>query len=167
MDSLEDTGLEEAREDRATVVSPAGESLPSPSGLVQDKDFKLPETGGLWSDEKFWGSGPSPFFFPNIFGPPRPPITAAVVRPYRRPAPPRPPHQSPSRSPAPKFFVGDQHQCSAGSCEFVLFCWLSGGIVRGACGGFLFSCCLRPDGSGRYSEVLVDEVSLFWTMKGL
>ena len=69
VDTLEDLADEEAREDRASVVL-GREVLPSPSGLVQDKDFKIVPTpeAGLWSDEKFWGSGPSPFFFPNIFG---------------------------------------------------------------------------------------------------
>ena len=47
-----------------------------------------------------------------------------------------------------KFFVGDQSQCSTGSCEFFLFCWMSGGIVEGDCGGFLMSCCNRPSKVG-------------------
>ena len=151
VDSLEDSASE------AEAIAAGVEILPLPAHLVQDKDFKVDPPQTIWSDEKFWGSGPSPFFFPNIFGPPRP--SAAVVRPF---SPSIPLHRSPPRSPAPKFFVGDQHQCATGSCEFVLTCWLSSGIVQGACGGFLFACCLRPDG-GRYSEVIITEVSLFWT----
>ena len=175
VESLEDT----ASEDEVIIASATGrqiESLPVPEALVTDKDFKVSNGGGdnhnVWSDEKFWGSGPSPFFFPNIFAPPRP--SAAVVRPFRghlpiqSQHPPHPLHSShPPRqktSPAhPKFFVGDQHQCGTGSCEFVLFCWLSGGIIDGACGGFLYACCLRPDG-GRNSEVIATQVSLFWTI---
>ena len=170
VDSLEDT----ASEDEVIIASASGrqiESLPVPEALVTDKDYKVSSGGdnhNVWSDEKFWGSGPSPFFFPNIFAPPRP--SAAVVRPFRGhhlPISQHPPlHSSPPRktSPAhPKFFVGDQHQCGTGSCEFVLFCWLSGGIIDGACGGFLYACCLRPDG-GRNSEVIASQVSLFWTI---
>ena len=176
VESLEDT----ASEDEVIIASATGrqiESLPVPEALVTDKDFKVSNGGGdnhnVWSDEKFWGSGPSPFFFPNIFAPPRP--SAAVVRPFRghlpiqsQHPPSHPLHSShPPRqktSPAhPKFFVGDQHQCGTGSCEFVLFCWLSGGIIDGACGGFLYACCLRPDG-GRNSEVIATQVSLFWTI---
>ena len=180
VDSLEDT----ASEDHEIVIASASgrqiESLPVPEALVTDKNYKVSKVGGglvgenhqnVWSDEKFWGSGPSPFFFPNIFAPPRP--SAAVVRPFRGHLPISHPHQHPpslhsspprKTSPAhPKFFVGDQHQCGTGSCEFVLFCWLSGGIIDGACGGFLYACCLRPDG-GRNSEVIATQVSLFWTI---
>lgn len=127
------------------------EALPQPAGLIQHRaDSILPATN--WNDDKFWG-GPSPFFFPDFgFGRPSRPVSAASVkRPFRR-----------HRPPAPKTFVGDQHQCSTGSCEFFLFCWLGGGIIQGNCGGFLFACCLRPDG-GRNSEAIVEKVSFFWT----
>lgn len=56
----------------------------------------------------------------------------------RRPPPPQ----------RDKFFVGDQSQCTTGSCEFFLICWMSGGIVEGDCGGFLMSCCNRPSKVG-------------------
>jgi len=120
VESLEDT----ASEDEVIIASATGrqiESLPVPEALVTDKDFKVSNGGGdnhnVWSDEKFWGSGPSPFFFPNIFAPPRP--SAAVVRPFRghlpiqSQHPPHPLHSShPPRqktSPAhPKFFDRDR-----------------------------------------------------------
>lgn len=77
VDSLEDSASE------AEAIAAGVEILPLPAHLVQDKDFKVDPPQTIWSDEKFWGSGPSPFFFPNIFGPPRP--SAAVDR-DRRPA---------------------------------------------------------------------------------
>ena len=61
----------------------------------------------------------------------------------------------PSR-PREKFFVGDPSQCTTGSCEFFLFCWLSGGVVEGGCGGFLMSCCNRPNQFGH--KVIVEQV---------
>ena len=62
---------------------------------------------------------------------------------FRRRAPP----------PRDKFFVGDQSQCLTGSCEFFLFCWLQGGIVEGGCGGFMMSCCNRPNTVGHKTIV--------------
>ena len=142
------------------------------------------------NDEKFWTGGPNPFFFPDFgFGRPRQ-VSVSAVRPVpfrhrptstsvsgtgnpgknRKPTPsatrPSPPAGSGSnrnRSPAPKAFVGDQHQCGTGSCEFFLFCWLSGGQIEGSCGGFLFACCLRADGGGRNSKAIAVKVSFFWT----
>ena len=150
----------EALEDEAI------EALPSAQPLVQDRDFQLnqfPLTN--WDDDKVWG-GPSPFFFPDFAGFLRPrPVPASAVRPrpFRQRHPPKQ-----SINPAPrqtKVFVGDQHQCGVGSCEFFLFCWLGGGIIEGNCGGFLFSCCLRPDGGGKNSEILASKVSFFWTIR--
>ena len=63
---------------------------------------------------------------------------------FRRRAPP----------PRDKFFVGDQAQCLTGTCEFFLFCWLGGGIVEGGCGGFMMSCCNRPNTVGHKTIVL-------------
>ena len=76
---------------------------------------------------------------------------------FRRRAPP----------PRDKFFVGDQSQCLTGSCEFFLFCWLGGGIVEGGCGGFMMSCCNRPNTVGH--KAIVTQVGpkfgtqLIWT----
>ena len=146
------------------------EALPDAQPLVQDRDFKInqfPLTN--WDDDKVWG-GPSPFFFPDFSGFLRPrPVPASAVR---KPAPLH--HQTSFRRPqsvprnshsahSSKTFVGDQHQCGVGSCEFFLFCWLGGGIIEGNCGGFLFSCCLRPDGGGENSKILASKVSFFWT----
>ena len=36
-------------------------------------------------------------------------------------------------------FLGDRASC--GSCQFTLMCWMSGGVARGGCGGFMFVCC--------------------------
>jgi hypothetical protein len=130
-----------------SIMGGGPEARPSASRLVRDRDFEVRSNAqhNVWSDEKFWG-GPSPFFFPSFgLGPSRP-----AVRPFRR------------RQPAPKLFVGDQHQCATGSCEFFLFCWLGGGLIEGACGGFLFACCQRPDG-GKASEAIAAKVSFFWT----
>lgn len=147
------------------------ESLPSASALVQDMDFssnlRRDWNSGGNSDEKFWNHGPSPFFFPDFgFGRARP-VTAQAVRPS---APLRPAHvparhrpRPPPPALLPKTFVGDQHQCATGACEFILFCWLGGGLIEGPCGGFLFACCQRPDGGGRNSEAIVEKVSFFWT----
>ena len=137
------------------------EAMPEAAPLVQDRDFQVkqfPLTN--WDDDKVWG-GPSPFFSPDFAGFLRPrPVPASAVRPshFRR-------HPPPQSAPKPKVFVGDQHQCGVGSCEFFLFCWLGGGIVEGNCGGFLFSCCLRPDGGGKNSEILASKVSFFWTIE--
>jgi len=109
----------------------------------------LPAASPLVSKDDF-SSGPSPdqwnsherFFF---------------TRPSRRrrPQPPR-----------DKFFVGDQSQCITGSCEFFLFCWLQGGVVEGGCGGFLMSCCNKPNQVGH--KTIVTQVgpkfeTLIWT----
>ncbi|XP_063585561.1 uncharacterized protein LOC134762977 [Penaeus indicus] len=48
-----------------------------------------------------------------------------------------------------RLFLGDQSLCYSGSCEFFLFCWLSGGLIDGGCGGFLFACCTRPNNRGQ------------------
>ena len=65
---------------------------------------------------------------------------SASVR--RRPKPPR-----------DKFFVGDASQCLTGTCEFFLFCWLAGGVVEGSCGGFLQTCCNKPNQVGHKTIV--------------
>lgn len=38
-------------------------------------------------------------------------------------------------------FLGERSSCQ--SCEFFMMCWMSGGTVRGGCGGFMFGCCDR------------------------
>ena len=99
----------------------------------------LPQPSPLVSKDDF-SSGPSPdswtsnerFFF---------------TRPTRRRRP-RPQHD--------KLFVGDQAQCLTGSCEFFLFCWLQGGVVEGGCGGFLMSCCNKPNQVGH--KTIVNQV---------
>jgi hypothetical protein len=165
------------------AASDDAEALPQAAALVQDRSFQVqnganefgPNTAvNSWTaastntDDKFWTGGPSPFFFPDFgFGRPRQ-VSASAVRPFRHSRPkPEVVHRKPppprNRSPAPKAFVGDQHQCGTGSCEFFLFCWLSGGRIEGSCGGFLFACCLRPDGGGRNSEAIAEKVSFFWT----
>ncbi|XP_068216461.1 uncharacterized protein [Palaemon carinicauda] len=48
-----------------------------------------------------------------------------------------------------RFFLGDPALCYSGSCEFFLFCWLSGGLIDGGCGGFLFACCTRQNQRGQ------------------
>ena len=151
------------------------EALPQAAALVQNRNFQVGPSINTWTsasnnDDKFWGGGPSPFFFPD-FGFTRPrQVSASAVRPFRhqphrKPGPPRDPPPPRNRSPAPKAFVGDQHQCGTGSCEFFLFCWLGGGQIEGTCGGFLFACCLRADGGGRNSEAIAEKVSFFWTTK--
>jgi len=160
------------------VASDSAEALPQAAPLVQQRSFQVHGGHGAvnefgptsnsgvnsWpqsaastnSDEKFWAGGPSPFFFPDFgFGRPRQ-VSASAVRPFRRPKP-EVVHRKRNQSPAPKAFVGDQHQCGTGSCEFFLFCWLSGGRMEGSCGGFLFACCLRPDGGGRNSEAIAEK----------
>lgn len=59
-----------------------------------------------------------------------------------------------------RFFLGDPALCYSGSCEFFLFCWLSGGLIDGGCGGFLFACCSRQNQRGqRGHESYRDESS--------
>ena len=73
----------------------------------------------------------TPFFFPDFgFGRLTRPVSAHVVRkPFRlhhaQQSHPLSQHPAPSKT-----FVGDQHQCSTGTCEFFLFCWLAGGEHR-------------------------------------
>lgn len=33
--------------------------------------------------------------------------------------------------------------CTAGSCEFLLTCWMASGYIESTCGGFLYVCCDR------------------------
>ena len=133
------------------------ELLPKAQPLVQNRRLQYPATN--WDEEKTWG-GPSPFFFPDFgFGRLTRPVSAHVVRrPFRQA------HQLSQHSAPSKTFVGDQHQCSTGTCEFFLFCWLAGGLIEGSCGGFLFACCQRPDGGGRNSQAIANKVSFFWTI---
>ena len=108
-------------------------------GELNDDTFGefLPSASALVSKDEY-RHGPSPeawntnerFFF--------------TLPGFRRRAPP----------PRDKFFVGDQAQCLTGSCEFFLFCWLQGGIVEGGCGGFMMSCCNRPNKVGHKTIVL-------------
>ncbi|XP_065339801.1 coagulation factor X-like isoform X2 [Cloeon dipterum] len=42
---------------------------------------------------------------------------------------------------------GDQSLCFVGKCEFFLVCWMSGGLIEGSCGGFMFACCQRKQKS--------------------
>lgn len=109
-----------------------GEVLPAPSPLVSSHDFSHGPNPGSWdSNERFFG---------------------LFARPFRRPS-----HQR--RPPTKKFFVGDPSQCITGSCEFFLFCWMSGGVVEGGCGGFLMSCCNRPNLVGHKTIVVQDNVA--------
>lgn len=48
-----------------------------------------------------------------------------------------------------RLFYGDPTLCYTGKCEFFLFCWLSGGLIDGGCGGFLFACCSYPNQRGQ------------------
>ena len=101
------------------------EFLPSASALVSKDDFRHGPSPDAWNtNERFF------FTLPGFS--------------HRRRAPP----------PRDKFFVGDQAQCLTGSCEFFLFCWLGGGIVEGGCGGFMMSCCNRPNTVGHKTIVL-------------
>lgn len=103
------------------------EFLPSASALVSKDDFRHGPSPDAWNtNERFF------FTLPGFT--------------HRRRAPP----------PRDKFFVGDQAQCLTGSCEFFLFCWLGGGIVEGGCGGFMMSCCNRPNTVGHKTIVLQD-----------
>ena len=137
------------------------ERLPVPQHLVRDEDvfrFGGPSPDGLWSDEKFWGGG-LPQFFGGAFG------GNNQHHQQARPAAPPQRHGGGKRRPQvgpnelkKRQFVGDQHQCGSGSCEFFLFCWLSGGVVEGGCGGFVFSCCKRPTAAAAsYHEPAYDE----------
>ena len=113
-----------------------GEYLPDASPLVSKDDFSSGPSPASWNQHER-------FFF-----------TRPSTR-RRRPTPPR-----------DKFFVGDQSQCITGSCEFFLFCWLQGGVVEGGCGGFLMSCCNKPNQVGH--KAIVTQVgpkfeTLIWT----
>eukprot|EP00096_Caligus_rogercresseyi_P006964 TRINITY_DN240_c0_g1_i14.p1 TRINITY_DN240_c0_g1~~TRINITY_DN240_c0_g1_i14.p1 ORF type:complete len:441 (-),score=97.98 TRINITY_DN240_c0_g1_i14:933-2255(-) len=90
----------------------------------------------LWTSESFWPV--RSFRRPNGFH-----FFPRYRRRYRRP------HQ--------KTFVGDQHKCGTGSCEFFLFCWLTGGLIEGGCGGFLFACCQRPSAVGTQQIIETDK----------
>ncbi len=145
------------------------EALPSPlkqfrDASYEDDDYSEggPNPVGLWLDPTFWGRRPGRW---GAFGgrPRRPPRRP---RPQHRPPPPAhhdfgfsagPPARESPR-PHKKLFVGDQHQCHSGSCEFFLFCWLGGGVVKGGCGGFLFACCQRPNAAVN-SDYIVARVS--------
>ncbi len=94
--------------------------------VVSEDDFRYGDSPSTWSNNER-------FFF---------------TRPQQK-------RGRPSR-PREKFFVGDPSQCTTGSCEFFLFCWLSGGVVEGGCGGFLMSCCNRPNQFGH--KVIVEQV---------
>lgn len=100
------------------------EFLPSASALVSKDEYRHGPSPDAWSNNH------ERFFF--------------TLPGFRRRAPP----------PRDKFFVGDQAQCLTGSCEFFLFCWLQGGIVEGGCGGFMMSCCNRPNKVGHKTIVL-------------
>ena len=135
-----------------------------PLSLIRE-ETSGPNPVGFWLDSNFWGSGGrghTSSSSSSSWGP----FGGRPSRPRRpqhhRPAPaPRPFRSSPS-CPRKKIFVGDQHQCSTGSCEFFVFCWLGGGIVESACGGFLFACCTRPTDT-RNTEAVVARVSAdFW-----
>jgi len=99
---------------------------PSASALVSNDDFRYGPHPQSWNNQY------ERFFF---------------TRPQRR----RKPHR-----PRQKLFVGDPSQCTTGSCEFFLFCWLGGGVVEGDCGGFLMSCCNRPNKVGHKTIVIQD-----------
>jgi hypothetical protein len=127
------------------------ERLPVPEHLVRDEDvfrFGGPNADGLWSDDKFWGPG-IPQFFGSAFGGSPPPRPSA---PQRQGSGGRRFPQVRHDQPKKRQFVGDQHQCGTGSCEFFLFCWLSGGVVEGGCGGFVFACCKRAQQYQSYEE---------------
>ena len=130
------------------------ERLPVPQQLVRDEDvfrFGGPSPDGLWSDEKFWGGG-LPQFFGGAFAGnnPRPPHPQRQQGGGRRPQVGAEGRQF--DAPKKRQFVGDQQQCGTGSCEFFLFCWLSGGVVEGGCGGIIFACCKRPVQHQSYEE---------------
>ncbi|XP_037082479.1 uncharacterized protein LOC119103133 [Pollicipes pollicipes] len=59
------------------------------------------------------------------------------AQPYRR----APPVVHQYRPAVDHRFLGSRAAC--GSCEFFMLCWMSGGTVRGGCGGFMFGCCER------------------------
>jgi hypothetical protein len=142
------------------------EPLPKPEHLVRDADvfrFGGPSADGLWSDEKFWGGSGLPHFFGNAFGSgggnggARPPPFRGHPQGSGHVA--RRPHQV-GDQPKKRMVVGDQHQCGSGSCEFFLFCWLSGGVVEGGCGGFLFACCKRPQAQDYGSKIIAAQVRI-------
>ncbi len=175
---LDVEGREEGGSDERFFDEDA-ESLPLPLRLVRESSYEGeedefgdggPSPVGFWIDPTFWGRRPGSGGRWGPFGgrPRRPPKR----RP--RPPPPRPqqhhefdfggfshspppPRKHSRQPPHKKLFVGDQHQCSTGSCEFFLFCWLGGGIIEGGCGGFLFACCQRPRSVG--TDVIVARVS--------
>lgn len=131
------------------------EVLPAPQSLVRDDDYGEgggPNPVGFWIDSSFWGSAPmwGPFGGRPLGGGNGGGGGGHISRPIRQ-------QQRKRSRPKKKFFVGDQHQCGTGTCEFFLFCWLSGGIIEGGCGGFLFACCQRPHAVG--SDVIVQRVS--------
>ena len=159
------------------------ESLPVSISAFPHREAKKvggPNPEGFWIDSDFWGRSPFHLFGgSNNRPPPRRPLRRPPPRPhhhqnqppahffeeeiitFRPPKPKRRPQHGPPRRNKDKIaFVGDQHQCSAGSCEFFLFCWLSGGVIEGGCGGFLFACCQRPRSIG--SDVIVARVSPSW-----
>lgn len=182
-DSVEVIEVREVPEDKFFFGEEELEVLPAPHHLVRESgDFGDGDSGpnpvGFWIDPTFWGRNPGgggggswgPFGGrpgrrppPHHGGrPPRPPRP-----PHHRPPPPHhhfggPPDTRKRSRPAQKTFVGDQHQCQTGSCEFFLFCWLSGGVIENGCGGFLFACCQRPRAhgpGGGGSDVIVARVS--------
>jgi hypothetical protein len=114
-------------------------------------DSKGPNPVGFWLDSDFWTSGfsgghsSSSSPWGSFGGRPRPQKQSRPHQPRQRKHPP-----------SKKIFVGDQHQCGVGSCEFFLFCWLGNGIVSGSCGGFLFACCQR---TSKGAEVYIKQVS--------
>jgi hypothetical protein len=148
VDSLDD--LDDDDDSVAEGSHRRDERLPVPQHLVRDEDvfrYGGPNPDGLWSDEKFWGPG-LPNFFGGAFGGgnPRPAAPQRHGGGGRRP-------QVRADAPNKRQLVGDQHQCGSGSCEFFLFCWLSGGTVEGGCGGFIFACCKRaPSHHASYEE---------------
>ena len=174
----DDTLVEERFFDDDVGSDDHDELLPSPLELVRDLDYRSassdlgssasagPNPVSFWLDSDFWrgsSSSPSPSSGPpSSWGP-------FGGRPVRRPRPAKRPSPSSSSSfgpfvghassnspprrsrPKKKLFVGDQHQCTSGSCEFFVFCWISGGTMSGGCGGFLFTCCQRPQAVGTHT----------------
>ena len=155
LDDLDDDGDDDGDDHRVgrggARFDDDDERLPRPQHLIRDEDvfrYGGPNADGLWSDEKFWGPG-IPQFFGSAFGgnpSPRPASAQRHGGAVRRPP------QVRSDQPKKRQVVGDQHQCGSGSCEFFLFCWLSGGTVEGTCGGFVFACCKRPQLYQNYEE---------------
>jgi len=132
--------------------------------LVRESVDGGPNPVGFWLDPSFWTGGGGGGWGPFGGRPQRRPPKHRPRPPRHRPFPSsfghhRPPPSSQGKRfpPRKKTFVGDQHQCSTGSCEFFLFCWLGGGVVKGGCGGFLFACCQRPQALGH--DVVLARVS--------